>query len=175
QRQAIALTQCLNKIDPTEPLSSSNHMSWSSQIKSGLGSLYLDGLLESDEDDSKVAMTEALSNEVARKCLTSWLLRHMDADNRRRFEPAIKVYGPNRSMIDSKPSKLWNTIESHYTNRSEVVKLILKGKLDKMSQGPRQDLCKYIDMYHKAVSDFKEANSHIEDDELGRKLLASLN
>ncbi|KAG0151201.1 hypothetical protein CROQUDRAFT_86994 [Cronartium quercuum f. sp. fusiforme G11] len=58
-------------------------------------------------------------------------------ENQQRFEPAIKVYHPNGSTIDSKPSKLWNTIEAHYTDPSE------------------------------AVSNYKEADRQIEDDELG--------
>ncbi|KAG0144858.1 hypothetical protein CROQUDRAFT_94533 [Cronartium quercuum f. sp. fusiforme G11] len=109
QQQALHLNQALSKIGPNSLLTDENYISWASEVRVGLDSLYLTDYLKSDETKMEED-NQSVHQEVARMCIVAWLLHQMDPANRARFEPKITTYSDIGPEIQDLPAKLWKEV-----------------------------------------------------------------
>jgi hypothetical protein len=99
----------------------------------------------------------------------------MDEENEIRFRDKITTYNSTNSIVEDLPSKLWQSIDTYYIDQSAEVQLLLKNTLDTMKQSNDMTLSNYLDTYNSLVVRYKHSGGKIPDDELGRKLVGSLN
>lgn len=172
QQQAMTLGQVLNKL-PNKILDDENFPLWSSFIRTGLKSYFLAGYLKSDT--VKIENSQ-FNDEVCRAVITTWMLGNMDDVNRSRFEPKITIYttedGPETQDL---PAKLWKAVNEHHSSRSEELKLLLERSLNLIVQPVNLPLLSHIENFQTAVTKYKTAGGQMSDEDLGRKLLISLN
>lgn len=173
--QAAAWNLTLSRVSPAKPLTKDNAVLWLSRIQTSIKSLQIIELLESDVDSKGSDSATRTSNGIIRSCLVSWMLSNMDEENEIRFRDKITTYNSTNSIVEDLPSKLWRTVDTYYIDRSAEVQLLLKKTLDKMYQDLDTKLSNYLDTYNSLVIRYKHSGGKIPDDELGRKLLGSLN
>lgn len=172
QQLAIMINQALSKITPQELLTDENFFTWSSDIRTGLGSYYYSDYLESDHTKDEAG---SFIHEVSRKCITAWLLRQMDKENRARFEPKITIYSETGLKTEDLPAKLWKAINDHHAARSEELILLAEQSLNKINQTPNTPLNTHMQNFQNTLNLFKSLGGNLSENEIGRKLLISLN
>ncbi|KAG0144891.1 hypothetical protein CROQUDRAFT_605312 [Cronartium quercuum f. sp. fusiforme G11] len=136
--------------------------------------MFLDDFLKTDLDMSNINEAEADTNNVIRKVLTAWMLEHMDLANHNRFKSKIMEYTTSGPEVKSLPAKLFTEITKYYIDRSTLNQLIQRKTLDKMKQGTKENILTYLDAYQVALNNLLNTGGTIDKDELGQKLLASL-
>lgn len=174
QQLAALVSQSLKGITPQDAVTVSNYASWSSEIQNGLASLFFDHYLTSNKAESGNNAATKATNEVIRRCLVSWLLWQMDVDNCLRFEPSVTKYLSNGPISHPMPARLWKALDTYYASRTEETKMILNSRLSNLKEGPL-DLKTHLIKFHEAVHAFRLASGVITEDDLGRKLLMSMN
>lgn len=171
QQLAIMVNQALSRIIPQEPLTDENFFTWSSDVRAGLGSYYYSDYLESDNTKDEPG---SFTHEVSRKCITAWILRQMEKENRGGFEPKITTYTETGPAIQDRPAKLWKEINDHHAARSEELVLLAKQALNKITQLDGTPLNVHMHNFQQALNLFKALGGSLLENEIGRKLLISL-
>ncbi|KAG0141531.1 hypothetical protein CROQUDRAFT_98677, partial [Cronartium quercuum f. sp. fusiforme G11] len=172
--QAKSWNLTFSRIVPLNPLSATNSTKWINWVKEKTSSMFLEDFLKTDTDEKGISQAESDTNDVIRKVLTAWMLEHMDISNHDQFKAKITQYTESGPEVLSLPSKLFSAIEKHYIDRSSLNQLIQRNALDQMKQGAKENLLTYLDSYQNAIINLRESGSTIDDNELGQKLLASL-
>lgn len=175
QQLASHVTQSLSRVGPHVLLSNSNYHTWSSEVRNGLSSLFYEEYLTTDKEEPTVDTRTLETNTVIRRCLVAWLLRQMDPQNRLLFEPTITEYTSTGPSTLDLPARLWQAVDSHYASCTEETKMILNKALSDVKQGPSEPILDHIGKFQNALNLFRLASGHIDEDELGRKLLMSIN
>jgi hypothetical protein len=170
QQQSILLTQTLAR--SVKFLTDNNYILWASFIRTGLKSMFLSNYLNSDE----IKMEDShFDDGVSRACITTWILNNMDDLNRARFEPKITIYKDSGPDTQNLPAKLWKAITTHHSSRTKEHCLLLEQSLNLIVQGPNLPLLTHLQHFQDAVTKYKTAGGQMSDEDLGRKLLISLN
>lgn len=172
QQLAVLTNQAVSKIIAQEPLSDTNFCTCSLDIRTGLGSYYYSDYLESDETKDKPG---AFVHKLSRKCFTAWILRQMDKENGARFEPKITSYSKQGSKILDLPAKLWSKLNEYHAARSEELILLAEQSLNKIVQAANTPLNIHMQNFQSALNMFKSLGGILSNNEIGRKLLISLN
>ncbi|KAG0151772.1 hypothetical protein CROQUDRAFT_129878 [Cronartium quercuum f. sp. fusiforme G11] len=73
------------------------------------------------------------------------------------------------------PAKLWKIINDHHAAKSAKLILLYEQALNSIQQGQNQSLPNHTENFNKAVNKFKSIGGKMEDADLGRKLMMSLN
>jgi hypothetical protein len=193
QAHAFGISATLNKIKGIEALTDDNFMVWSRQVIGSLEILFLHGyVVDKFYEDSGVSHD---INNINRRCILEFLCSRMDTDNSTRFRavynditiPLVEVEEDEdesgvqdntiRHIPESVkgPAHLWSAIKTFHQSDNEANLYLIQSKMEKFSQDFKTSITSHIDAFSKLKSELANRGGHINEAQLGRRLLHSLN
>ncbi|EFP75813.1 uncharacterized protein PGTG_01144 [Puccinia graminis f. sp. tritici CRL 75-36-700-3] len=191
QAHAFGLSGTLNKIKGIESLTDSNFMVWSRQILGSLEILFLHGyVVDKFYEDNGVSHDV---NNINRRCILEFLYSRMDSDNSTRFRAAyndivIPIVDVEEEDEDEEteqiirqipesvkgPAHLWTAIKTFHQSDNEANLYLIQSKIEKFTQDFKTSITAHIDAFSKLKSELANRGGHINEAQLGRRLLHSL-